>query len=225
MASARSYAAGSFLLRLDGVDCGFVLGVVRSEPLTSAFDLSLHTSVYDWIGRLWKGAFERHDLSVVSVDAALKPVAERELFQTLVTEVTIPTLDAAAKDPAHLTVVFAAEYTRTRKAAGSAVKLPAAKQKQWLPADFRLSIDGLDCSRVGKIDAFTVKQKVAENAVGEVRDYAKQAATLEFPPLRVTLAESHAQTWVHWHDDFVVKGRNDDTQERSGTLELLAPNA
>ena len=249
MASARSYSSGNFLLQLDGVKCGFLrsvegggataevvvepgtdffakkrLGVVRYEPVTLALDLSLEKSVYGWIGRTWKGAYERHDLSLIAVDGNLKPVSERELLQTSVAAVTVPALDAASKEPAHLTVVVAPEYSRTRKASGAAVKLPAAKQKQWLPSNFRLSIDGLDCSRVSKIDAFTVKQAVAEDAVGEVRAYAKAAPKLDFPPLRITLAESHAQTWRDWHEDFVVRGNNSEAQEKGGSLELLAPN-
>jgi hypothetical protein len=39
--------------------------------------------------------------------------------------------------------------------------LDKIKQKPWLPANFRLSITGSDCSRVAKVEAITVKQTLA----------------------------------------------------------------
>ncbi|MDQ3813127.1 MAG: hypothetical protein M3347_04150, partial [Armatimonadota bacterium] len=31
-------------------------------------------------------------------------------------------------------------------------------------------------------------------------------------------------TWLDWHEDFVVKGNNDQTREKIGTLIFLSPN-
>ena len=47
---------------------------------------------------------------------------------------------------------------------------------------------------------------------------------MEFPNLAVTLAESHAQTWQDWFDDFVVKGNNGQDNEKNGSLTFLAPD-
>ena len=44
---------------------------------------------------------------------------------------------------------------------------------------------------------------------------------LSFPNLTVTLPELSAATWQAWFDDFVVKGNNTDTQEKTGRLALL----
>jgi hypothetical protein len=46
---------------------------------------------------------------------------------------------------------------------------------------------------------------------------------LSFPNLTVTLPESSAATWQAWFDAFVVKGYNDDSQEKTGRLALLDP--
>ena len=47
---------------------------------------------------------------------------------------------------------------------------------------------------------------------------------METPNLRITLAESSAQTWTTWFDDFVVKGQSGDENEKSGKLSFLTPD-
>jgi hypothetical protein len=97
-------------------------------------------------------------------------------------------------------------------------------QKQFLPSNFRLEIDGLDCTKVNKIDAFTVKQTVAGSQVGASRDFAKTSSKVEFPNLKISIAASAAESWQKWFESFVVQGRNDDGSEKSGKLVLLSAN-
>jgi hypothetical protein len=52
----------------------------------------------------------------------------------------------------------------------------------------------------------------------------KEPASIEFPNLAITLAEIGAQTWYDWHEDFVITGNNGEDNEKSGTLDFLAPN-
>ena len=249
MGRERSTAAGGFLFTLDGVQVGFLrsveggaavgevvsepgsdffspkhLAAVHWEPLTLAFDLSLDKAIYSWIGDTWKGVDTRHNGSIVSTSFDLKPVSEREFRDAQITSVTIPALDGASKDPAALTVQIAAEEVLTKKPSEGTVKAPGVKQKLWLPSNFRLAIDGLETERVSRIESFTVTRAPAADAVGEERIAEAQPSKLEFPNLRITFAESDAQTWVNWHDDFVLEGNNDDAHEKSGTLTFLAAN-
>ena len=249
MARPRSFAAGSFLLELDGRACGFLqrveggairadvvtqpgqayfdekhLGGIRYEELALRLDLALDKTVYEWIGDTWTGKPRRRDVSIVTLDMNRNAVSEREFFQALPTEVTLPALDAAAKDVAFLTVKLVPEYVRAKKGSGVAVKAPTAKQKAFLPSNFKLEIDGLDCSKVNKVGALTVRQTTVRDAVGEARDATKVPSRVEFPNLRISLAQATGQTWSAWFDDFVVKGNNDATNERSGKLSFLAPD-
>ncbi len=247
MPGARSFAAGRFALEIDGVVCGFLhsvaggaiaadivtvpgqgpfddkrLGRVRYEELELQLDLSLGKLVYDWIAASWKENYSRRDGSIVAADVSGKAASEREFFRGLVTEVTVPVLEAGSKDRAYLTVKIAPEYTRFKKGSGKTVKTTAGRQKEWLPSNFKLEIDGLDSTRVSKIDAFTVKQSLVRDDVGEKRDAVRELGKLEFPNLRVTLAASGADTWTAWFDDFLVKGNNDPTKERTGKLTFLS---
>jgi hypothetical protein len=238
--------AGSFFLDLDGVKCGLLKSVdgggitaeVISEPTGPGgvvkkhigppkyeefelrIGLGMARQVYDWIAASWAGKFERKSGAIVEADAKLDAKSERQFVHALITETTIPALDGSSKDPAHLTLKLAPESIKTAKAAG---KLPpvSTKQKQFLPSNFRLEIDGLDCSKVTKIDSFMVKQSVTDDGVGERRDFARDPGKLEFPNLRITLAESSAKTWTEWFEDFVVKGKNGDDSEKKGAIVFL----
>src|SRR5262249_54672525 len=97
-------------------------------------------------------------------------------------------------------------------------------QDMWLPSNFRLEIDGLDCTRVSRIDPFTVKQHAVADQIGDARDFLKEPGRIEFPNLAVTLAENAAATWLDWFERFVVKGNNADSQEKNGALVFLSPN-
>ena len=117
MASSR-FAAGSFVLDLDGTLCGFLKAVeggaiaadVIVEPAGSGFfqpkhlaqprygelelrlDLSLDKAVYQWIADTWLGKAPRHDGSIVAVSSQQKAVSERQFFRALLTEVTLPAI-------------------------------------------------------------------------------------------------------------------------------------
>ena len=249
MVSSRSLAAGSFLLELDGVACGFVrsvegggiradvvsergqgffdekhLGGVRYEELRLRLDLSLEDPLWEWLAATLKGKARRRDVSIVALSADRKAVSEREFLRTLVTGVTVPTADAAAKDQAFLTVKLAPEHVRAKKGTGSTVKIPAVKQKAFLGSNFKLEIDGLDCSKASRVGELTIRQTLVANPVGETRSARSEPPRLEFPNLRISLAQATSQTWTAWFDDFVVKGNNDDAHERNGKLSFLTPD-
>jgi hypothetical protein len=245
----RSDVVGHFSLELDGVDVGFLksidggaihaevineslgptdfvkkhIGPPKYEPFTIQIGLGMGSSVYDWLAASLKMNYTRKNGAIVSHDLKLQTTGEREFFNAVITEVGFPAMDAAAKDPCYLTVKFAPEYTR-RKPGGIATPPPVKAQETWLPSNFRLEIDGLDCTRVSRIDAFTVKQKVVGDSIGDARDQFKEPARIEFPNLAITMPETAVPTWVDWFESFVVNGKNDESQEKSGALVFLSPN-
>lgn len=248
--TTRSYVSGNYFLNLDGVKVGFLksvdggaisaqvieqplgslyyvkkhIGTPKYEDFTMQLGFALSRSVYDWIAASWQSNYMRKNGSIVATDFKLDATSERQFFNALITETGIPACDGSSKEPAYLTLKLAPEYTRLVKASGK-TSLDLSKQGQgvWLPANFRLTIDGLDTSRVNKIDAFTVKQKVIES-VGDARDYLKEPAKVEFPNLGITLSELTGDSWTAWHEDFVIQGNNGDDKEKNGMLEFLSPN-
>jgi hypothetical protein len=250
MAGTRSFSAGNFVFNLQGINCGFVksvdgggisadvieepgrpgiftkkhIGQPKYEDIQLTIGFGMAQTIYDWIAASWKQSYARKDGSIVVTDATLQAKSEREFFHALISEVTFPALDGSSKDAAYLTVKFSPEYTRSGQASGKVTPGKTPAQKQFVAASFRLELDGIDCSKVGKIDSFTVKQPVVADDIGNARDPQKSPGRLEFPNLRVAIAEAGAATWTAWFEDFVIKGNNDDAHEKSGAIVFLAPN-
>ena len=197
------------------------LGGVRYEELVLGLELAAVGGVHTWIAESWKGEAKPRDGAIVETDARLAPRARREFRHALITETTIPTLDAASKAPGQLTVKLAPEEITRKKAGGAAGQKVGAKQKQWLASNFRLELDGVETKTVSKIDAVTVKQTVVADDVGDVRISRREPGKLEFPDLRVTFGQASLQSWSDWFDDFVVKGENGDDKEKSGAIVFL----
>jgi hypothetical protein len=193
-------------------------------------DISLETDfrsrlLTDWVAESWKGNPARKNGSIQNLDFDYKVVSELEFMNAMVTETTLPALDAGSRDAAQIVIKLSPEYTRTK--AGSGAKnsgsSAGAMQKKWLLSDFRFEMAGLDATRVTKIDGFTVRQVSAENQIGELRDYEKGPSAIVFPNLRITLPAAYASTWMTWHEDFVVKGNSGQAQERNGAIIYLDP--
>jgi phage tail-like protein len=247
----RSYVAGNFFLNLDGQNCGSVksvagggaiadvvneemgadhvvrkhLGQVKYEELVIDFGFAMKAPLYDWIAKSWEMNYQRKNGSIVGCDYKLEAKTEREFVGALITETTFPVLDASSKQAANISLKVAPELTRAKKPSGKG-EAPAAKspQKVAMQSNFRLEIAGLEASKVNKIDAFSVKQSVTEDAAGERREPQKEPGKLEFPNLKITLSQSHAQSWFDWFEDFVVKGNCSEDKEKTGTIFFLAPN-
>ncbi len=249
--SQRSYVSGNYFLTLDNTQCGFVkafdggnigaevinepsgpsyyikkhIGQPKYEDITTLIGFSMNKTVYEWIQDSWSMKHTRHSGSIVSMDYNLDAKSERQFTEALLTETTIPACDGSSKEPSYISITFAPELIRTADPKAVDTKsISKNDQKIWIPSNFKLAIDGLDCNKVSKIDSFTIKQMAVNDAIGDARDYQKEPGKLEFPNLRITISEVSAKSWIDWHNDFVIQGNNDESKEKNGTLTFLAPN-
>ncbi len=244
-ADVRSYVAGNFALNLDGAKAGFVrsveggaisadvvnepdtakkhIGNVKYEEISFKAGFSQGKPMLDWISDTFDKKHIRKNGSIVAGDFNYKTLTTMAFTEALITEVTIPACDGASKDPAYMSIKIAPDVLNVKDGGGKQdVGANNEKQKLWLPANFRLNIPGVDCKTVRKIEAFTIKQKAPSNASGEFRDNGKEPASVEYPNLTISMPLSGAQSWIEWHQNFVIKGSNDDSQEKDGTLSFLS---
>jgi hypothetical protein len=249
--ATRSYVPGNFIMNLGGVNCGYVksmeggvisaevinepagpsyyvkkhIGQPKYEEITVQVGFSMTKTLYEWIAQSWQMNYQRKDGSMIVLDRNLQPQSERQFTQALITETTIPAMDISGKEPAYMTVKFAPETIRVNKpGAKPAGEFGKNEQKIFLPCNFKFEIAGLDCSKVMRIESFTVKQTTVTDDIGEARDYMKEPGKLEFPNLKITIPESAAQPFLDWHNKFVIEGNNDEANEKGGKLTLLSPN-
>lgn len=205
------------------------LGKVRYEEVTLAAGTGLCDGFYKWVqdsfGPRTPNNTGRRNGAVVRTDNVLNVLERMTFTNALVTEVGMPALDATSQAAAKMTVKFKPERTSRLKGSGKlAFASNANQQKQWTLGSFRLT--GAKrlttaLSNVSKLEALTVKQRVTENPVGDLRDYEKEPASMETPNLVVTVAESHASEFYSWHEDFVVNGNCGDVKEETFAIQYL----
>lgn len=197
------------------------LGSPRYEAFDVPVGFSMSSRLFDWIASSWGPEPEKSDGAVLALDYALDIKTETAFAGSFITQTTIPALDASSVSAKDVVVRIQPELIDRKAGAG---KLSfAAKQKLWRTSRFRLQIAGLDCTKVSRIDAFTVKRAVTEVASGS-GGVTLVPGHIEFPNLRITFAQATAKTWTDWHEDFVVAGNNGDDFERTGSLSFLSVN-
>jgi hypothetical protein len=198
------------------------LGPIRYEDFTLQFGLGMDKALQAWIDETLEGKGSRRSGTVEAADATMKVQSVQEFEHALITEIGIPACDGASKDAAFLTLSFAPEFARTSPGGGAISKsTQTAKQKKWVASNFRFELGDLPTKRVSKVSAFTIRQSVAQDPIGEIRDYEKHPAVLEIPNIKVTFADADREPWDEWFQDFVVRGNAGDEQELSGKISFL----
>ena len=205
------------------------LGRLQNEDLLLSVDGAFFkTPLFNWVGDTLDHSFLRHDGSVRAFDFNFKETRETRFQDALISEVGFPELDAAAKDAALFRIVIKPEQLEVKKGSGQKITPPAGKAKKALRSNFRLKIDGLDnaVKKVNKIDALSVKMRVAYLGGEGCDPFALEPGPLTIDDLVIHCAESFAQELYDWHEDFVIKGAcsQKPKEERSGSLELLTPD-
>ena len=251
---SKSYSSGHFLFQLDhsgdpgasylksvagGMVKGAVLeenagpaatqfkhlGTVEVDPIQLEIGMAMSRPVLDWIAGSWKKQFTRMDGQIIHADFNLNSRLEQWFFNALIAETKFPTLDGAAREPAYLGVTIHPEEIQVKDGDGRKVQgVTGMNQKRWLPSNFRLDIQGVDCRYVNRIDSFTVTQKIRPLYTGVQRMPELEPTGIDFSNLTVYMAVEHAGDFLAWHKEFVVQGGKSTTSERPGFIEFLGPD-
>ena len=251
---SKSYSSGHFLFQLDhsgdpgaaylksvagGMMKGSVLeenagpaatqfkhlGTVEIDPIQLEIGMAMSRPVLDWIKQSWNRQFTRMDGQIIHADFNLNSRLEQWFTNALIAETKFPTLDGAAREPAYLGVTIHPEDVVVKKGDGKKVQgVTGMNQKRWLPSNFRLELEGIDCRYVNRIDSFSVTQKIRPLYTGVQRRPELEPTGVDFSNLVVYLAVEHARDFLAWHEEFVVQGRRSGVSERPGAIEFLGPD-
>jgi hypothetical protein len=198
---------------------------VLYEDISIEVGSSMPTALFDWISTSWGAKPTARDGALLRCDSTFTVRSERPFQGGLIAETSFPAFDAASKSPGRLTVRITPASVQPDVDPGTKLQSTIGKgiSKLWLAQNFRLAIDGLDCTRVARIEPFSIRRPVETVQRGRGRP-TLQPGPIDFPNLRITLAAISAESWWDWHASFVVGGSNADSDERKGTISLLAPN-
>lgn len=199
------------------------LGLPRYEAFVIPVGAAMSDGLFAWVAGSWGAQPAAMSGAVLTGDHNFNVQREATFSGALIAETRVPDLDAASRAVGFLTIRFEPEFINTKPGAGT-LSFSTTKQKLWRSSNFRLAIDGLDCTKVKKIDSFAVTRKITEVRSGS-GEISLVPGNVEFPNLKITLSAAGAQSWFDWHHSFVVDGNNGDTFERNGTISFLATDA
>ena len=248
----RGYTAGKYALEIDGQFAGWIesveggqatsegatgrpgleqkrVPIVKYEDIRVNYGTGMSRNFYEWIQASLEGRLSRKSGAVIACDYDFREKSRMVWNNAVITEVAFPACDASSKDAAKMSITFSPEAIReqttprggpTYSAGGRSAQM---MQKRWLPANFRLQIDGLEaaCTRVNKIEAIVVGQ-------GRSKGYEARgmAGGLQASNLVVTLPEADAAAFQKWHEGLRTEGKGimGGGRERNGTLAYLTPD-
>ena len=167
--------------------------------------------VYDWISSFVAGVDEGRDGVVILTDQNFQQKSRTD-FQRYSTRWRSRRSTPPRRRRSRLTLKFTALTVSTKTVTGL-IGATLSNQRPWLPANFRLDIDGLDTTKVSSIDGFAVTQKVLDGLGGGRRRFTLPQPVVS--DVRLQFAQTSIKTWTSYLDGFLdgiageVSGRLD----------------
>jgi hypothetical protein len=227
-----------YKLDINGVDVGVLdeldLQQVAGTPATTTVKVALpalNASLLGWLNAVLAGNQPATRGEILTLDYDLNIKSVLDFADAKVTRIDFPAADAASKDPAKLWITLVATNTQQKAGTGKAATFTQQLlQKRWLPANFKLTLDGIteDTKYVSKIEPITVLIQPAPQRPTEVAKTGplaavptrasgppQAAATVSNVVLYVSAAKASSfQQWLS----------TGSSAARNGVLTFLQPN-
>ena len=161
---------------------------------------------------------------VHTTDDEYRSLTVRQFFSGVIREAEIPACDANSEEVNHISLKIEPQGLRLQ--VGRREKLEVAEEKKpWIAANFRVGVDGLPSQRVLKVDPLVWKQSspVQSRSVAPEID-SPGNAVVDVPNVRMTISMSDVDPWLNWVNEFLMSGNVGVPQERTGQIDLLAPD-
>jgi len=243
MPENREPTAAAFALEIDGRFAGNLSSFDGGDPIAdvvetpragAATDKSIRNARFDdivvttsfpegllgaWVTAFLEGKAAQHDGAVILLDLNRRPLRRVEWKGGALFSVAFPALDGRVNEAGQLTIAIRPAVVKEVGGGGQALSL--AKVRSWRAANFSLSMPGINCARVMRIEPLVVTQTYLEPPSG--RDGA-QPGPVHVSDLVVTVSQTGASDFALWAQDFIVAGNNSESHEKDATVHYLAPN-
>ncbi|MBP8809212.1 MAG: phage tail protein [Kofleriaceae bacterium] len=206
-------------------------GTRSVEPLTLDIGMCRNSWVLEKVSTCINSKkHERFSGQIDYVDANYGARFTHQFTRALITEIGFPTFDPTAKDAAYIKLKLQPETADFDVASGGKIQTTSfAEQKLWQPNAFYLEIerggDKIDCSKVTKIEAMTVKVGTKPGPQGPRQLPAYLPTTVQMPKLSIHLPLHGAESAIKWYREAVAATqslKSDSTgYEATGALVLL----
>jgi hypothetical protein len=204
-------------------------GKPKYEDINIGIGMPNSARLFGWVKSAIENRPERHNGALVGFDNFFgrQERSRRVFHEALISEITFPTLDAANNSPANINLKISPErltYERgSRRFDAQQARDEAIKQKRWSSANFGFRLDGFwgaGAKRNAKIESFSIKQTIMENAMGNRLENTKEPGRVEYPNLSISFGESYMNDWYAWFQE-CVQGK---VTRRTGAITWFAPD-
>ncbi|MCB9564394.1 MAG: phage tail protein [Kofleriaceae bacterium] len=199
------------------------LGRPSYEDIKVQVGMAMSEPFYDWIKDFFRGDAVRKTGAIVAADFYYLERARREFDQAMISELAFPKLEGTDQSACYMTVTISPETITYAKGSGAKLETGGgfATQKLWAACNFTFSIDGFKdaCTRVTKIDPFTIKQKMIEYQQGQLRHAVKVPGRIEYPNLTFYVPEADAKPFFDHHAKYGLGGDLQKPNRLTGQIE------
>lgn len=180
----------------------------------------------DWISTSFAGGGMSRTGEMHTTDVDYQSTSVREFFSAVITEVTVPTCDAASNEVNYLTVKIKPAGLRYRLGEGGQINVPTPNpKKKWVSSNFRVELGGLSTDHIHKIDSFTWKQNVIKTDKEPLQiPSVGDTSPVEVPNVRLTISMADIDPWMAWFQSFVIEGNSAESNEMNGSIGFLSPD-
>lgn len=193
------------------------LGGRQIAPIVVTSSGVFPSKMASWASELWAGNGGLRSGAYHETDFNQVETLRRDYRDAVLSEVGLPGCDSASSATPTFAFTVQPAQVQEMKGSGQALRLDTTKQRPAAMA-CRIALEGLDLTRVTKVDPFAITTAVKDENVGEFREPAMSPRRTSFPPLVLTVSDSGAQTLKDWHRQTVIDGND---SERSGTMSYM----
>jgi hypothetical protein len=200
-------------------------GPSRWEELELQVALPVADPLADWIAAAWRGEVQAKSVGITTMfqatDGKMNVLHRREFRNVLLTETTISILTGMPTGGGWMTLRLLPQTAWTTASFSGMVSTTTIPSPRPPLASSGLLLPGLDCRNIRQIEPFTVRQAFGSAIPPSPGSGVwLEPGPLSFPNLTVELHRTAAGDWQQWFHNFVVKGYNDATNEKTGTFAL-----
>ena len=199
------------------------LGKPKFEDIKLQVGMAMSQTFYAWISQFFEGNPDRKNGSIIAADFYYKERARRDFTNAMICELNFPKLDGADKNAAFMGIGLAVEGMTFKPGDGN--KIVQGKgwdpQKLWTACNFRFRLDGFEqaCTRVSKIDGFTIKMNVLEYHAGGHRAPIKTPSPIDFPNLTFYVPEADAQPFYNHVQKRIIADKAEQPGRLTGMIQ------
>ena len=206
---------GTFNGWLTGVDLGGVSAPVDADTRRVSRIMIQDTvctleskpgpQIAGWLSQVVSGNRMRKDLEIVYLDYNLKALNTLFFQGAQLSEVAFPACGTGSKDPGNLLFRFRPDRQRMQTGNPSKALSTWRRPPMFRASDFKLSIEGIDCSTVSEISGITLKMNSSRQNGYSTQSSAGTEIVLRLP-------DRQSAPFVQW-------SRGSQNATKPGTLE------